>query len=185
MSVKLKFPLFIRAMAVIMLFAMFHYVAGYRLMYSLGMLYAKNEAKEYVTENNNNIQKLTLSASDYNSLKWSEANKEFSDNKQMYDVVSIEKSGDTYCISVYADEPETELITAFHNFEKELFHPDQSAKGTKSAEDIMSSFQKDCTPENEFKIDIFAIIGVLQPSLADQQHSFQVPNNIWHPPLQS
>lgn len=182
---KSRFPIYIRATAIIMLFAMFHYVAGYRLMYSLGILYTKEQAKECMTEKNSNIKKFTFSASDYNSLKWTEKNKEFSFNNQMYDVVNIQKSGSGYILTVYADNPETEMITAFQNFEKELFHPDQSNKGTKSAEDIISAFQKDFTPISEFKMHVFTFSGLLLPSVAARQHPLQVSDNIWHPPANS
>jgi len=161
---------------------MFHYVAGYRLMYSLGILYSKEEAKSYISEKNNTLQKLTLTASDYNSLKWSEENKEFSFNNQMYDVTGIQKAGDNYILTVYTDDKETGWVSSLHNFEKQLFHPDQSAKGAKSAENIMSSFQKDCTPASDFKINIFAFTGLFQPEAAVQQHPLQVSDNIWHPP---
>jgi len=173
---------YVRVMAMVLLFAMVHYVAGYRLMYSLGILYTKEQAKECMTEKNDNIKKITFSTSDYNSLKWTEENKEFSFNNQMYDVVSIQKLGTCYVLTVYADDPETELITAFHNFEKEIFHPDQSNKGTKSAEDIMSSFQKECTAISGWKINIFTV-GLLQPTLVvPQQYSLQFSDSIWHPP---
>jgi len=181
MSVKSRYTVYVRATAIIMLFAMFHYVAGYRLMYSLGILYTKDEAKECMV-GKTNIKKLTFSASEYNSLQWSEQSKEFSFNNQMYDVVSMEVSGNSHIITAYADDPETELVTAFHNFEKEIFHPDQSAKGAKSADDIMSAFQKDCTPTTEFKIDIFASDGLIQPCYSIPIWSGQVSDNIWHPP---
>ena len=171
----------VRAIAFIMLLAMFHYVAGYRLMYSLGILYAKDEAKVCMTENTN-IKKINFSTADYNSLKWNEKNKEFSYNNQMYDLVNIMKSGTIYCISVYADDPETELVATFHHFEKQLFHPDQTNKSTKSAEDIMSAFQKDFTPASEFKIYIFSLNRLLQPQVVFQQPPLQASDNIWHPP---
>ena len=182
MSVKLRFPVYVRTIAFIMLFAMVHYVAGYRLMYSLGILYAKEEAKECMVEKSNHTQKITLSASDYNSLKWTENTKEFSYNNEMYDVENIQKSGNNYFISVYCDDAETGWVASLHNYEKEFFHPDQSAKGTKSAEDIMSSFQKDFTPPSEFKVHILASSGLIQPMFAVQQHSLQVSSDIWHPP---
>jgi hypothetical protein len=181
MSVKSRYSVHIRAVAIVMLFAMFHYVAGYRIMYSLGIIYTKDQAKECMVEKSN-IKKIALSASDYNSLKWTEENKEFSFNNQMYDLVSIQKSGNTYSINAYVDDPETELVTAFHHFESELFHPDQSNKGAKSAEDIMSAFQKDFTPPSEFKINLFAFTGLFEPIVAIQQHPLQISNSIWHPP---
>ena len=176
MSVKLRFPVYVRVMAIVLLIAMFHYVAGYRLMYSLGILYSKEEAKECMVQKSSNIQKLTLSTAEYNSLKWSEANKEFSYSNEMYDVVGIQKSGVNYIITVYADNDEMEWLTAFHDLEKEIFHPDQNSKGAKSAEDVMSSFQKECTTVSEFKINTFAT-GLFQPTYAVKQHSQQVFGN--------
>jgi hypothetical protein len=181
MSVRLRYSVCARTMAIVMLFAMFHYVAGYRLMYSLGILYAKDEAKTCMTDQNN-IKKFTLSSPDYNSLKWTEEKKEFSINNQMYDLVNVQKSGYIYTITAYVDDPETELITALHHFESELFHPDQSNKGAKSAEDVMSAFQKDCTPVSEFKINVFTLTKLFQPVVAVQQHPLKISDNIWHPP---
>jgi len=181
---KLRPPVYVRAIATVMLFAMFHYMIGYRLMYSLGILYAKDEAKECMVEKKDNIQKVTLSAADYNSLKWTETNKEFSLNNEMYDVVSIQKTGNNYVVTVYCDDNETGWVASFHNYEKELFHPDQSTKGTKSAEDVMLSFQKDFTPPTEFKINIFASVGLSQPIIICLgAHPQQISNNIWHPPI--
>lgn len=181
MSVKSRYSVYVRVMAIFMLFAMFHYMAGYRIMYTLGILYTKEEAKA-VVDSKSNIKKITLSASDYSSLKWTEENKEFSFNNQMYDVAGIEKMGSTYKITAYADDPETEMVTAFHHFENELFHPDQSNKSAKSAEDIMSAFQKDCTPASEFKINIFALTRLFQPAIVVQQHPLKISDSIWHPP---
>lgn len=161
---------------------MVHYMAGYRLMYSLGILYAKDEAQKCMVEKNSHIQKLTLSASDYDALKWTEKNKEFTLDNQMYDVRSIQKSGDNYIITVYSDNVETGWIASLHNYEKELFQPDKSTKGTKSAEDIMSSFQKEYTPASEFNLHIFSSTGHIQPIVAVQQQPLQISDNIWHPP---
>jgi hypothetical protein len=182
MSVRSRFAVYIRAMAIVLLIAMFHYVAGYRLIYSIGILYSKEQAKEYISQKNNNSQKLTLTTTEYNSLQWNEEGKEFSFNCEMYDIVSIQKLRTNYIITVYTDNDETEWLTAFHNFEKEIFHPEQSSKGSKSAEDVMSSFQKEFTTLSEFKINQFAI-GLAQPIYAIQKHPQQVFANIWHPPL--
>ncbi len=181
MTPKKGYPIYVRAIAFIMLVAMFHYVAGYRLMYSLGILYSKEQAKECMVEKNN-VQKLTLSAADFNSLKWTEGNNEFSFHNEMYDVTSIQKSGDNYIITVYTDDKETGWVSSFHNFEKEIFHPDQNSKGAKSAEDVMSSFQKEYTTVSEFKINIFAT-GLSQPTIDAQQHLQQISYTIWHPPV--
>src|SRR5208282_6017233 len=109
MPLKPRFSIYIRATAFVMLFCMFHYLAGYRFMYSLGILFAKEEAKNIIgadnfsSGTNADIQKLTFSANDYNSLKWTKENKEFIINHQMFDAANIEKSGTTYVITVYCD----------------------------------------------------------------------------------
>ena len=159
MPVKSRFPVYVRAIAFVLLFAMFHYIAGYRLMCSLGILYAKDEAQKSMAVKNDNLKKFTFSVSEYNSITWNEKDKEFSLNNEMYDVKSIQKSGIQYILTVYSDNDETKLLAAFHDLEKELFHPDQSSKGAKSVEDLMSSFQKECTPASEFKINIFIVRG--------------------------
>jgi hypothetical protein len=182
MPIKPKLPVYVRAIAMVLLFAMIHYVAGYRLMYSLGILYAKEEAKAGMVEKTHNIKKLTLTASDYNSLKWTEENKEFSFNNEMYDVVSMQKTENAYVITVYCDDDETGWVLSLHNYEKEFFHPDQNAQGSKSAESVMASFQKEFTPASEFKINIFVSTGLIQPVYAVQQQPLQISNIIWHPP---
>jgi len=182
MSVKSRLPIYVRATAIVLLIAMFHYVAGYRLMYSLGILYAKEDAKACMTQENGNTKKITFSVSDFNSLKWNEQNKEFLFHNEMYDVKTMQKSGNTYIVYAYQDNIETEIITALNNLEKELFHPDQTSKGAKSAENIMSSFQKDCTAASEFKINMYVLSGLLQSGFVAQQNSLQVFNTIWHPP---
>jgi len=182
MPVKSAFPVYIRTIAIVLLFAMFHYVAGYRLLYSLGLIYTKNEAKECIIDKRD-IQQLIIPASEYNSLKWTEKNREFSFHKQMYDIVSIQKVGGNYVITAYADNPETKLVATFHHFENELFHPDKSNKGAKSAEDIMSSFQKEYVSITDFKIHLFALNKQFGFAGDVKQHHLQIPDNIWHPPL--
>jgi hypothetical protein len=182
MRVKLSSLTYIRAIAIVLLFAMFHYVAGYRLLYSLGIIYTKIQANECMADKSD-IKKITLSAFDYNSLKWTQKNKEFSLHNQMYDISGVQKIGNNYIIAVYADNPETKLLAALHQYENELFHPDQANKTSKSAEDIMSSFQKEYVSKTDFTIQLFALKKPL-PSIVDvQQHHLQIPDNIWHPPL--
>jgi hypothetical protein len=166
----------------VLLFAMFHFMIGYRLVYSLGILYAKEQAKELIVEKSTNIKELKLTLSDYNSLKWTEKNKEFCFNNEMYDVAGIEKSGEGYIIKVFCDNMETGWAISLCNYEKELFHPDQSTKGAKSAEDIMLSFQKDYIPPSEFKTPVFSYTLGVYPVLSIQKPSLLISKIIWHPP---
>ncbi len=161
---------------------MFHYVAGYRLMYSIGIFLAKQEAKECMVEKKDHVKKITLSASDYSSLKWTEDNKEFSFNNEMYDVSAIQKSGSNYIITVFVDDKETQWVTSYHDFEKQIYHADQSNKGTKSAEELSSAFQKEFAPEVQLTIDNSEFTVVKMPVVAIMQHTLSLPDNIFHPP---
>ena len=185
MSTKPWLQVCFRAIAFVMLIAMFHYVAGYRLMYSLGILFAKQEAKECMVEKKAETQKITLTASEYQSLQWTEDNKEFSLNNEMYDVVSIQKSGDSYIINVYSDDKETQWTANYHDFEKQIYHSDQSSKSNKSAEEVMSSFQKEFTPPSQFVISNLQFTVIKTPAVAFEQHSLSLPDNIFHPPTNS
>lgn len=187
MSVKTAHQKYIRATAFLMLLAMFHYVAGYRLIYSIGILFAKQEAKECMVEKNQNERtqnfvSLHLSASDYASLKWTEDNKEFFFNNEMYDVSSIQKWGDSYVITVFVDDKETQWTSSYHDFEKEIYHSDQSSKGAKPAEELSSAFQKEFTPETQLTIYNSQCTIVKMPVVVIRQHSVSLPDNIFHPP---
>lgn len=74
MRVKSSSKTYIRGVAIVLLFAMFHYVAGYRLLYSLGIIYSKMQAKECMADKTG-IKKITFSASGYNTLKWTQKTK--------------------------------------------------------------------------------------------------------------
>jgi hypothetical protein len=182
MSPKSTFPVYIRTIAFVMLVAVFHYVAGYRLMYSLGILFAKQEAKECMIEKKNQVSKLTLTASEFKSLTWTEDNKEFSFNNEMYDVTGIQKSGDNYIITIYMDDKETQWTSSYNDFEKQVYSTDQPSKSNKSAEEIMSAFQKEFTPVSAFKINSFASTNLRLNTIANGQYSLSLPDNIFHPP---
>lgn len=172
----------LRAISVLLLFVMFHYVAGYRLLYGLNILLVKQNSKETIKSNRSNIEKLTLSLSEFNSLKWTEELKEFNYKNQLFDVVNIEKSGSCYVISVYHDINESSCQNAYHDVENELFHSDQSSKGAKPIEDVLSSLQKDCTPAVEFTFNIYSGDMLSYHAVADRQPTLRLPCHVWHPP---
>lgn len=180
MSVKSRFSVYVRAMAIVMLFAMFHYVAGYRLMYSLGILYAKQQAKECMTEKNSNIKKLTLSASDYNSLKWTEKNKEFSYNNDLYDVINIQKSLDKYIITVYYDKTETGWVASLHNVEKRIYSSPQHTNDKST--DIVNNIYKEYIPSESLIPSFYAQVLISIKAKCVLVSVSAKIDDIWHPP---
>src|SRR5579859_4035111 len=100
-----KVPIWVRTVAITLCIAMVYYFAGYRLVYSFVMHSAKAEAS-FAIQHNGAITTITLSDKEFANLNWTDKNKEFSTNGQLYDLVSITKSGNVHILQVYDDKNE-------------------------------------------------------------------------------
>ena len=171
----------IRAVAVTLLIAMVYYFAGYRIVYSIVMHGAKEDAA-FAIKHHGTLGKLTISAAEYANLGWTEKNKEFTYNEQRYDLVSMQKSGDSVVLTVYNDKNETRWGKAMNDFVKELF-PSEKSKNTDPAEGFMSAFQKEYTPLEKIKI---GYAPETTKVFYDTERSSRIPllisKPIWHPP---
>src|SRR5581483_5130746 len=134
----------IRAIAVTLLVAMVYYFAGYRIVYSIVMHSAKEDAA-FAIHHHGVLADLSLSAAEYANLSWIEKNKEFTYNGQLYDLVASEKSGDSIVLKVYDDKNEARWAKAMNDFVKVLF-PSGKTQNTDPAEGFMTAFQKEYTP---------------------------------------
>lgn len=179
-----KTSIWVRTIAVTMLFALTYYFAGYRLVYFVITSDAKSQAFSAMKNKNTVLEKLELDQNTYSKLKWTEGHKEFSYNGQLYDMVSVSKAGNNYSVLVYADKNETQWVKALDNFVKQLF-PSDNSKANKNVESITSAFQKEYLPLNK--------ISIAQPNVTCSIHYFNIVNiytipataAIWHPPALS
>lgn len=176
-----RIPIWIRTIAVTLVIAMVYYFAGYKLVYSFVMHNAKAEAS-FAIKHNGSIVNMTLSDKEYANLGWTDKNKEFSLNGQLYDLVSITKSGNSYILQVYNDKNETRWAKAMNDFVKFLF-PDNHGKKPMHAEGLLSAFQKEYTPLQKVTV-------VYTPETKNSSHivngdicpSTLLIKPIWHPP---
>ncbi len=171
----------IRAVAVTLLIAMVYYFAGYRIVYSIVMHGAKDDAA-FAIKHHGTLTKLTITGAEYTNLSWTEKNKEFTYNEQRYDLVGVQKSGDSVVLTVYNDKNETHWAKAMNDFVKELF-PSEKSKNTDPAEGFMSAFQKEYTPLEKVKI---GYAPETTKVFYDTERSTRIPlliiKPIWHPP---
>ena len=171
----------IRTVAVALLIAMVYYFAGYRIVYSIVMTGAKEDAA-FAIKHHGALNRLTMSCKEYAGLSWTEKNKEFTYNGQLFDMVSMQKSGDSVILTVYNDKNETRWAKAMNDFVKELF-PSEKNKNTDPAEGFMSAFQKEYTPLEKVKI---GYAPETTKVFYDTERSTRIPllliKPIWHPP---
>ncbi len=178
---KINFPLWMRSVAVTLLIAMLFYFAGYRLVYSIIIHGAKEDASFAISHKQALVKELELTASEYSLLKWTEKDKEFSFNDQLYDIVSIQQTDGKYIIQVYADKNETGWVNAMNTFIKGVFSTHQG-KGMDNAESLSSAFQKEYTPTGHMKLDHVPETKTVQYSDTERHISTQLKKPIWHPP---
>lgn len=175
-----RIPTWIRSVAVTLLIALVYYFAGYRLVYSFIMHSAKKEAS-FAMRHNAKFSDMALSASEYANIKWTDKGKEFVLKGQLYDVVSIQKSGSTYILKVYQDRNETRWAKAMNDVVKFLF-PAPHSKKNSCAEGLLSAFQKEYTPLQKVEVGFMPEVKNICYPERGQAFSRLLIKPIWHPP---
>jgi len=178
---KLRFPLWMRTIAVTLLIALIYYFAGYRLVYSLIIHGAKEDASFAIEHKQGIIKELDFSSAEYALLKWTDKDKEFSLNDQLFDIISIQQIGGKYILQVYADKNETRWVKALNTFIKGIF-PTHPGKGMDNAETLSSALQKEYTPPGHVRVGLVPETKTVQYADTQSHTSTQVKKPIWHPP---
>jgi len=163
-----------------MLVAFVYYFAGYRLVSYLLTMQAKYEAASVIHEDSS-LKTITLSASDFNSLQWTEEGKEFSYEGQLYDMSSLVKTDNGYMLKVYYDKKESHLTQAGSDFIKILF-PSDNNKESKDGEGLLSLFQKEY-----LSVDKLQLNSPAGYRISNYSHTFFITGHnfgsgVWHPP---
>jgi hypothetical protein len=174
-------PIWIRTVALTMLLAMVYYFAGYRIVYFMLTKDAKSFASAEIKNKNTRKETLVLSKAEFANAKWTEENKEFSFNGQLYDIISISKTADKYIVLAYADKNETQLVRALNDFVKQLFPADNSKKN-KNAESVIVALQNEYLPLNAIKILIPDATQVVYHQQALNGESSCCHLSTWRPP---
>jgi hypothetical protein len=173
-------PIWIRTVALTMLLAMVYYFAGYRIVYFMLTKDAKTFASAEIKNKNTRKETLVLDKTEFASVKWTEENKEFSYNGQLFDIINISKTADKYTILAYADKNETQLVKALNDFVKQLFPSNN--KQNKNAESIVVALQNEYLPLNAIKILIPDATQVVYHKQALNGESVSCHLTTWRPP---
>jgi len=163
-----------------MLFAMVYYFAGYRLVYFLLTSDAKYAALTAIKSKGTKFEDININTAEYNKLIWTEGNKEFIYNGQLYDIVSLSKVDNNYIINAYCDKNETQWVKALHNFVKQLFPA--NGKNNKNIESILTAFQKEYLPLQKITFNPSYFTCIKQYSHTMDVSSVCPDKGIWHPP---
>jgi hypothetical protein len=167
-----KFSIFFRATAITLLTAVVFYLVGFRVVYSIIVHEAKQDASTAIS-NHENIKEITLSAGEYNALQWTEKSKEFTLNKELFDIVSVQKAGDSYILKVYTDKNETEWVDVMNDFGKWVFSLIQNMLNTfEKGYNMVQKVRIAYTPKED---------TVKYHHIVDSIHSLS-KDSLWHPP---
>ncbi len=160
------------------------YLGGMQLMYWVKIDNAKRDATATLLRHSAktaDARDFEFSSSQYNSLNWLEKNKEFIFDGQRYDIATIEYSSNGVTISCYADNEETEIANAFHQFANKLYSNNEQSNSTNNT-DVLNKITKEYLPlsliflqpryEKSSPVIVTEEIPTFSSLIAD----------IWHPP---
>ena len=125
------------------------YLFGIQFIYWLKVENAKSISQSFILKKDlktNTTKLFSFTPAEYNSLNWTEKDKEFVINNQDYDVIIIKHiSGTTIEIQCYADNLETEISAAFQGMATVLFSANHQ-KGDTKENDLLSKITKEFIP---------------------------------------
>jgi hypothetical protein len=159
------------------------YLGGMELLYSLRINAAKNQSESLIEKHKvplDNTVDFSFTSEQYNTLNWSERNKEFTYNGQHYDIVSIAFYTDEIKITCYDDSKETSLINEFTGFVKRMFS--QSAKTNNTGNDIANKICKEYLPNENLnpRFFFYVITTINANCVLVNQHALIA--DVWRPP---
>lgn len=94
-------------------------MAGYHLLYHYRITEAKLEMRQALLRANiEGVSTLSFSRAELASLEWEDAS-EFRYQGEMYDVLNVEKKGDSVLIRCLSDEKESALLKAYTDTQKQ------------------------------------------------------------------
>lgn len=99
--------------AILTLCCLLFLVAGYHLLYHYRITEAKQEMRQALLRvNAEGVSKLSFSRAELASLEWEDPS-EFRYRGEMYDVLKVEKKGDSVVVWCLSDDKESALLNAY------------------------------------------------------------------------
>jgi hypothetical protein len=159
------------------------YLGGMQVLYWVKISVHKQETATMIQHNNvakDKTAKFSFTSTEYNSIAWSERNKEFSFQGQRYDIIGIQYCSDEVIVTCYADKDETSLADAFSGFIKKMFAAPQH--NSDSGNGMANSLCKEYMPSDPLLAFFY------EQQLTSIKARCMLVNiapyhaNIWHPP---
>jgi hypothetical protein len=159
------------------------YLGGVQVMYWIKMSVCKEQVQTLIHGHKlsrKNTVDFSFTSSEYNSLDWSEQNKEFTYKGERYDIVGIQYFSEEIIVKCYSDNEETEVIDAFSGFIKKMFSCPQHTN--ESNTDIASNIYKEYLPSEFFVPSHFARVLISIKATCVLVNVSAKVDDIWHPP---
>lgn len=159
------------------------YLGGIQAFYWVKMSVHKQEVHSLVQHNKirqNTTVSFSFTSSEYNSLSWSEQNKEFTYEGQRYDIIEIQYCSDEIIAICYSDRDETNLVAAFSGFMKKMFSAPQHTG--KNNTDIANNICKDYMPSKAITPYFNACELVALETTYAFVNVYNGHSDVWRPP---
>jgi hypothetical protein len=168
--------------AILLTFMFMLYLGGMHVMYLMKIDDAKSVAYHHIKKNmdKGEVSQFIFSTKDFNDLKWTDKDKEFTLNNERYDIVNISYSGSQVTVVCYKDGKETEIVQALDNLFERLFSPSQQSKNTEN--DFASKICKEYLPVDHIHLQETITLAFSQIPQERTIASSSPIDDIWHPP---
>jgi hypothetical protein len=132
-----------KILSLVLVFVFFYGIMGFYLNFEIQQYKIKEEIKERIIHNlpEKELTLLRISSSDKEKITWTENDKEFRYNGNMYDVVKIKAGTDTTYYYCFNDEKESKLFVNLDKLVKEQTDNSQSRTNQKK-QDITYFFHE-------------------------------------------
>jgi hypothetical protein len=172
-----------RATGFFLAFIFILYLGGIEVFYTLKVGVVKKQSAALISNHKiqlDNTVSFSFTPSQYQSLNWSERNKEFTYNEEHYDIVSIDFYSDEIKVVCFDDSNETGVVSEFTGFMKRMFSQSQSSDNSNN--DMASKICKEYLPnQNISQLFFFHVITTIQADcVLVNRHALVA--DIWRPP---
>jgi len=168
---------------ILLAFTFVLYLGGIQMAYWLRMSAHKQETQFSIRHNQvskDNSVKFSFTSEQYNSLAWSEKNKEFSYQGQRYDIIGMQYCSDEIIVTCFSDKEETNLVNAFSGFIKNLFSSPLHTND--KTPDIANTLCKEYLPSEPSSPFLFSHVLIsIKAGCVLVNVSGQI-DSIWRPP---
>ena len=174
-----------RPIALVLSLVFVLYLGGIEGIYLIKIKDARSISNNIIKHNKveqSNVKQFSLNSSQYDAISWVERNKEFDENGQRYDVISIHfLANGNVQMECYNDSHETDIVDAFKGFMEKMFSTHPASNNGNN--EIINKIYKEYLPNESLVIpDSFSqVLTAVRPGCVLVNATSPIAA-IWHPP---